>query len=93
MSLMLADVVIAQAKEPGDRTEEENLAIAGFEAVEAVKTELGDKVKHNAREHVTNKLLLALLEGTTPDPADVTELRRAFDAVENSPARDAILGS
>ena len=75
-----ADPITAQAVNDAEQAERDALAAA-----------LGPSGSDNAREHFTNGLLLALLEGTPPDPADVATLRAIHDAVENSPVRDAIL--
>ena len=52
-------------------------------AIDAVKSELGDVyTDDNSREKLTNRLLLALLEGATPEPEDVAELRRVYDTAD-----------
>ena len=87
----MAAVTLAQSVLEENRTEQEIALIAGWDALQAVKVALGDKDADNAREHLTNKLVLMMAEQMFPDDPNTIELRRAFDIVETSSVRDVIL--
>lgn len=65
---------------------------AAIESVTQVKTALGVLANRNAREALTNRLLLALLEGNTPEQSDIDALKAAYQAVDQSSAKASIVG-
>ena len=82
----IANVLIYRRMPESDLTAEQKAELAKADAFDAMKLALGPLSNENAREALTNKLLLALLEGTIPVATDVAALRGAFDVVANSSA-------
>lgn len=90
--MQLADIFIAQEKDPADRTPEEAEAIAEIEAVDAVKSEVG--MNDNARAFLVAKVVLELAAKVGHTSKNVTELARINGVVDTAPdaAKAAILG-
>lgn len=65
---------------------------AAIEGVTQVKSALGVLANRNAREALTNRLLIALLEGETPEQSDIDALKAAYQVVDQSTAKAAIVG-
>lgn len=87
-SVTPAMVKYMQENEP-EKFAKYQAAIAG---IGQVKTELGALANRNAREALTNRLLIALLEGTTPEQSDVDALKAAYQAVDQSSVKSSIVG-